>query len=93
MAVKSRKSECAISRSLGCSTPALLRPTTRTDATSEPSRHSMSAPWPTIPEAPKMTTFMGSAPAGGGYGGVGIQSHVQSAWQASQLNSAPPVAR
>src|ERR1700730_7359237 len=46
------------SRSLACWRPALDRPITSTCSTPVSRRHSSSTPCPTIPLAPKMTTFI-----------------------------------
>src|ERR1041385_8643015 len=47
-----------ISRSLRCMTSTGRRDTTSTRSTRKSSRHSSSTPLPTMPVAPKMTTFM-----------------------------------
>src|SRR5258707_2321051 len=56
--LKSRKSAWWISWIFGPFSRTLLRPTTSTDSTRESSRHSRRTPSPTMPVAPKMTTFM-----------------------------------
>src|ERR1039458_2171340 len=54
-------SRCSISRSLGLRVPVAVRPTVTTRSTSRSSRHSRRIPCPTIPVAPKISTFMTSS--------------------------------
>src|ERR1700735_2810561 len=56
--LKSRKSSTRISRIFGAVRPTGRRPITRTERTLGSSRHSIRTPDPTIPVAPKITTFM-----------------------------------
>ena len=55
---RSDRSCCTISRSLSCCGRLALRTIARTLSTSGSSRHSRRTPYPTIPVAPKRTTFM-----------------------------------
>src|SRR4029077_6306033 len=58
MPEKSKKSLWIISRSFGWLRPLGCRTTMSTLSTRRSSRHSSSAPLPTMPVAPKITTFM-----------------------------------
>ncbi len=53
-----KKSEWTISFSRGFDAPVALRPTVSTRVTVASMRHSRSTPWPTIPVAPNITTFI-----------------------------------
>src|SRR5512140_2807890 len=55
-----------ISLSLGCARPLALRPTASTELTRGESRHSSSTPEPTMPVAPKRTTFTSQSSRRGG---------------------------